>query len=121
MLTVAAACREYVTHLRSAGPAHHNFIQQLTLDCCGRGQHSDNPAASLFDCRLHRRNHTDERCAWESLPKPVQPWEGIKNAQVWGPVCPAPEQSTVSSDELVFPGQIKVTVIRELKAVEVAG
>src|SRR4029453_7118383 len=22
------------------------------------------------------------------LPKPVQPWEGIKNAQVWGPVCP---------------------------------
>jgi len=37
------------------------------------------------------------------LPKPVQPWEGIKNAQVWGPVCPAPEQTTVSSDELVFP------------------
>jgi para-nitrobenzyl esterase len=37
------------------------------------------------------------------LPKPVQPWEGIKNAQVWGAVCPAPEQSTVSSDELVFP------------------
>src|SRR5512133_3604425 len=36
-------------------------------------------------------------------PKPVQPWEGIKNAQVWGPVCPAPEQITVSSDELVFP------------------
>jgi para-nitrobenzyl esterase len=37
------------------------------------------------------------------LPKPVQPWEGIKNAQVWGPVCPAPEQTTVSADELVFP------------------
>lgn len=37
------------------------------------------------------------------LPKPVQPWEGVKNAQVWGPVCPAPEQSTVSGDELVFP------------------
>src|SRR5262245_5812072 len=37
------------------------------------------------------------------LPKPVQPWEGVKNAQVWGPVCPAPEQTTVSSDELVFP------------------
>jgi len=37
------------------------------------------------------------------LPKPVQPWEGIKNAQVWGPVCPAPEQTTVGSDELVFP------------------
>ena len=36
-------------------------------------------------------------------PKPVQPWEGIKNAQVWGPVCPSPEQTTVSSDELVFP------------------
>jgi para-nitrobenzyl esterase len=37
------------------------------------------------------------------LPKAVQPWEGTKNAQVWGPVCPAPEQSNVSSDELVFP------------------
>src|SRR3954462_2638209 len=36
-------------------------------------------------------------------PKPVQPWEGIKNAQVWGPVCPVPEQTTVGSDELVFP------------------
>ena len=23
-------------------------------------------------------------------PKEVQPWEGIKNAQVWGPVCPIP-------------------------------
>src|SRR5947209_3664122 len=23
-------------------------------------------------------------------PKPVQPWTGIRNAQVWGPVCPAP-------------------------------
>ena len=33
----------------------------------------------------------------------MQPWEGIKNAQVWGPVCPAPEQTTVSADELVFP------------------
>ena len=37
------------------------------------------------------------------LPKAVGPWEGIKNAQVWGPVCPSPEQTTVSSDELVFP------------------
>ena len=36
-------------------------------------------------------------------PKPVQPWAGIKSAQVWGPVCPAPEQTTVSADELVFP------------------
>src|SRR5215471_7041456 len=36
-------------------------------------------------------------------PKPVQPWTGIKSAQVWGPVCPAPEQTTVSGDELVFP------------------
>src|SRR3954466_10020667 len=36
-------------------------------------------------------------------PKPVQAWEGTKNAQVWGPVCPAPEQTTVGADELVFP------------------
>ena len=37
------------------------------------------------------------------LPKPIQPWEGIKNAQTWGAVCPAPAQTTVSGDELVFP------------------
>ena len=37
------------------------------------------------------------------LPKPAPAWDGIKSAQVWGPVCPAPEQTTVSSDELVFP------------------
>ena len=36
------------------------------------------------------------------LPKGAR-WEGIKNAQVWGPVCPAPEQANVSADELVFP------------------
>ncbi len=36
-------------------------------------------------------------------PKPVKAWDGVKNAQVWGPVCPAPEQTTVGSDELVFP------------------
>jgi len=42
-------------------------------------------------------------------PKPVQPWEGIKNAQVWGPVCPNPPSSTVSSDELVFPHRYWIT------------
>jgi para-nitrobenzyl esterase len=36
-------------------------------------------------------------------PRPVQPWEGIKNAQAWGPVCPIPPSSTVGADELVFP------------------
>ena len=36
-------------------------------------------------------------------PKPVKPWSGVKNAQVWGPVCPSPEQTNVSGDELVFP------------------
>jgi para-nitrobenzyl esterase len=38
-----------------------------------------------------------------ALPQAVQPWEGTKNAQVWGAVCPAPQQSNVSGDELVFP------------------
>src|SRR6187549_10341 len=36
-------------------------------------------------------------------PKPVQPWTGIKDAQVWGAVCPSPEQANGSGDELVFP------------------
>ena len=36
-------------------------------------------------------------------PKPVQPWDGIKNAQVWGPVCPVPPMANVSPDEFVFP------------------
>ena len=37
------------------------------------------------------------------LPKPVQPWEGIKNAQAWGPVCPVPAMTAPGADEFVFP------------------
>ena len=37
------------------------------------------------------------------LPKPVQPWEGVKSAQSWGPVCPIPPQPRVGPDEFVFP------------------
>jgi para-nitrobenzyl esterase len=36
-------------------------------------------------------------------PREVQPWEGIRNAQVWGAVSPSPAATTVSFDELVFP------------------
>jgi para-nitrobenzyl esterase len=36
-------------------------------------------------------------------PRPVKAWDGVLNAQAWGPVCPAPAQTTVSGDELVFP------------------
>jgi para-nitrobenzyl esterase len=37
------------------------------------------------------------------MPKAVKPWDGIKNAQAWGPVCPIPEQSRPGADEFVFP------------------
>jgi para-nitrobenzyl esterase len=37
------------------------------------------------------------------LPKPVQPWDGIKNAQAWGPVCPIPAMTAPGRDEFVFP------------------
>jgi len=37
------------------------------------------------------------------LPKPVAAWTGIKNAQVYGAICPIPEQTNVGADELVFP------------------
>jgi para-nitrobenzyl esterase len=37
------------------------------------------------------------------MPKPVNPWDGIKSAQAWGPVCPIPEQTRAGSDEFVFP------------------
>lgn len=36
-------------------------------------------------------------------PKPVPAWEGVRNAQAWGAVCPIPVQSAVGGDELVFP------------------
>jgi para-nitrobenzyl esterase len=36
-------------------------------------------------------------------PKPVQPWEGIKSAQAWGPVCPIPAMTMPGVDEFVFP------------------
>jgi para-nitrobenzyl esterase len=36
-------------------------------------------------------------------PKPVPAWEGIRNAQAFGPCCPIPAQNSVGADELVFP------------------
>jgi para-nitrobenzyl esterase len=36
-------------------------------------------------------------------PKPVQSWEGVKNAQTWGATCPTSPYMAVGSDELVFP------------------
>ena len=36
-------------------------------------------------------------------PKPVQPWEGVKNAQAWGPICPISEMTAPGVDEFVFP------------------
>src|SRR3984957_856895 len=37
------------------------------------------------------------------MPKAVKPWDGVKSAQAWGPVCPIPEQTRPGSDEFVFP------------------
>jgi para-nitrobenzyl esterase len=37
------------------------------------------------------------------MPKAVPSWEGIKGAQVWGPVCPIPQATSVGSDDVVFP------------------
>jgi para-nitrobenzyl esterase len=37
------------------------------------------------------------------MPKPVKPWDGIKSAQAWGPVCPIPTQERPGADEFVFP------------------
>ena len=37
------------------------------------------------------------------LPKPVKPWEGVKSAQAWGPVCPVPTVTEPGVDEFVFP------------------
>ncbi|MCC7175429.1 MAG: carboxylesterase/lipase family protein [Bryobacterales bacterium] len=37
------------------------------------------------------------------LPKPVKPWDGVKNAQAWGPICPVPEMTAPGPDEFVFP------------------
>jgi para-nitrobenzyl esterase len=37
------------------------------------------------------------------LPRPVNPWEGIKSAQAWGPVCPIANVTAPGIDEFVFP------------------
>jgi para-nitrobenzyl esterase len=37
------------------------------------------------------------------LPQPVKPWEGIRSAQAWGPVCPIPQMTEPGRDEFVFP------------------
>jgi Carboxylesterase family len=37
------------------------------------------------------------------MPKPVPAWDGIKGAQVWGPVCPIPQATSVGADDVVLP------------------
>ena len=37
------------------------------------------------------------------LPKPVKPWDGVKSAQAWGPVCPIQNMTVAGVDEFVFP------------------
>jgi para-nitrobenzyl esterase len=37
------------------------------------------------------------------LPKPVKPWDGVKSAQAYGPVCPIPNMTAPGVDEFVFP------------------
>src|SRR5947209_8437747 len=36
------------------------------------------------------------------MPKPVKPWDGVKNAQTWGPVSPIPVQDRPGADDFVF-------------------
>ena len=36
-------------------------------------------------------------------PARVTPWQGIRSAQVWGPVCPSPRPDASSLDDFVFP------------------
>ena len=37
------------------------------------------------------------------MPRPVNPWDGIRTAQAWGPVCPIPAMRAPSRNEFVFP------------------
>ena len=38
-----------------------------------------------------------------ALPEDPQPWEGVRNVQSFGPICPIPDQTSVGGDELVWP------------------
>lgn len=37
------------------------------------------------------------------MPQAVAPWEGVRDAQVYGETCPIPQQTTASWDEFVWP------------------
>jgi len=37
------------------------------------------------------------------MPKPVKAWDGVRNAQTWGPVSPIPAQDKPGADDFVFP------------------
>jgi para-nitrobenzyl esterase len=37
------------------------------------------------------------------LPRPIAPWDGVRSAQAWGPVCPIVNMTEPGVDEFVFP------------------
>ncbi|MDO4275577.1 MAG: carboxylesterase family protein [Eubacteriales bacterium] len=38
-----------------------------------------------------------------ALPEDPQAWEGVRDAQAYGAICPIPEQTSVGDDEMVWP------------------
>lgn len=94
----SAADTAYMGDAAGAGPSGYNADNPPVVEVAGgklRGYMNDGTYA-FIGIRYATAGRFE-------MPKPVEPWDGIRSAQTYGEICPVPQQTAVGGDEFVWP------------------